>query len=245
MINHHLMQPLRIMRRAMAAIAVTVMAMTVLTACDDDNYDNVSLPEYSVMATLESNRQGAGSVFTYRTGETTPLVTVTSKIVLDTAYHVSTGDRLVIYFNTEDDRSMEQSGPIDLRMITLVANDTIRPATPVIISSWSAAPVSGTQVCRRGNYIDAWAYVAMNQQKPRYLRLFVDEASIADGKADMYLTLADPNTAPGQSALLYSSFHIEKFLRAHPEVTTFRIHVAGAQSVNPVVEISGITLLND
>lgn len=242
MINRF-MQPFRIMRGAALSLAVTAMALTMLTSCNDDDYSNVSQPAYSVMATLKSN--GQGSVYTYRTGETTPLVTVTSKITLDTAYHVSPGDRLVIYFDIEGDRTIEDNGPIDLRMITRVFNDTIRNATPEIISSWSAAPVSGTQLCRRGNYIDAWAFVPVPQQQPRYLHLFVDEASIADGRADMYLTLSEPNFAPGQSALVYSSFHLEKFLRAHPDVTTFRIHVAGAQSVDPIVELRGITLLDD
>ncbi|MDE6587323.1 MAG: hypothetical protein K2K40_03180 [Paramuribaculum sp.] len=242
--TNHLMHAFRIVRSAVVALAVAIPALAILTSCDDTEYESVSLPAYSIIATLDSNRQGAGSVFTYRTGETTPLVTVTSKIMLDTAYHVSVGDRLVIYFNTEDNRSIEQSGPIDLRMITRVYNDTIRPATSTIISSWKSAPVSGTQVCRRGNYIDVWAYLPLMQQQ-QYLRLYVDENSIAGGKADMYLTLDNPNLAPGQSALFYSSFHIEEFLRAHPDVNSFHISVAGAQSVNPVVELNGISLLPD
>lgn len=220
---------------------VAAMLATGLTSCNSDDPGDNGMPSKYSLVTLKSNTPGMGTIFTFRTGETTPLITLTSSLNLDTAYRVRVGDRLVIGYDVPDGRPEDMSGPINLMNFRKVYNDTIRTATPNIISNWNMAQVSNTQVWRTGNYINAYCYLPVLTPAVN-LCLYADLASIENGSVNMYLTLSNPNANPGQISDCYSSYHIGDFLHKHPEVHTFVINVAGS-GTDPRITMSNISYL--
>lgn len=226
-------------RHALRALALTAIAAATLTACDDEPSQEVANPTNLTLVTL-SQYTSSGMVMTYRTGETTPLISLTTPLRFDTA-QIKLHDRVIIGYDIPDGRPANTDGPITLLSYRTVYNDTIRPATRDILANWSIAPVSQTQVWRTGNYINAVAYVPLVQPM-QYLTLWADEATIENGECTMYLTLSNPMTEPAQRADVYSSFNIKPFLRRHPDVTTFKINVASAYG-EPLVTFSDVHIL--
>jgi len=227
-------------KRLLLPIAALAMLLPVLTACNsNDPINNDEFPSSLRLVTLKQYLSSGGMVFTYRTGAVTPLITLTSSVSFDTAA-VRAGQRVIIGFNTTDGRPDTISGPIDLKVYRTVYNDTIIKADPQVLQSWSAAMVSGTQVWRTGNYINIGAAVPLNSPLVP-MALYADEETINAGVCQLYATLKNINAGPAQLVEAYSSINIANFLRKHPEVHTFVVHMAGDPD-NPVT-ISDVSLL--
>lgn len=227
-------------KRLLLPVVALAMMLPVLTACSSsDDPGNSSFPTSLRMVTLRQYLPSGGMVFTYRTGAVTPLITLTSSVSFDTAA-VRPGQRVIIGFNTLDARPDTVSGPIDLKVYRTVYNDTVISATPQVKESWSAAMVGSTQVWRTGNFINIGANIPYNSPLVP-MALYADEDNINAGICNMYATLKNINAAPGQLVEAYSSINIVSFLRKHPEVHTFVIHMAG--NVDYPVTIDNISIL--
>lgn len=228
-------------KRLLLPIAAFAVMLSSLTGCNSsDEPGNGSFPTSLQMVTLRQYNPSGGMTFTFRTGATTPLITLTSSLRFDTAA-IKAGDRVIIGYDTPDARPDTVSGPIDLKLYRIVYNDTVINATPQIISSWSTAYVSGTQVWRTGNYINIGANIPYNTPLVPMV-LYADTENINRGECHMYATLRNINSTPAQPVEAFSSINIASFLVKHPEVHTFVIHAAG--TTNPIT-ITDISLLED
>lgn len=214
------------------AVAIVTLASS-LTACNSDSTDGPDLPAYSNIVTVRSIVPGMGSTFTYRAGETTPIITLTSTYTqFNEQLGIKEGKRMLIYYNLPEGRQPNTDGPIDLQIYGAVYNDTIRTATPEIINSWGAASMQQTQVWRTGNYINAFSIMPLvNDVK---LCLYADLESINGESVDLYLTLNNNTLTPSQVSGQYASYHLADFLIKHPEITNFNIHLAGGDGHNAV-----------
>lgn len=205
-------------------IAAAVIG-TALTSCNDNSEIETDQLIYNIVTVKTAGT--SGMTFTFRTGETTPLLTLTSTMAYNQAFGFKEGQRVLIGYTIPTGSSAEESGPIDILNYRLVYNDTIRTATPNIVSSYLAAEMSNAQIWRTGNYLNAYAEIPVTTPAVN-LCLYADPESIKDGEVDMYLTLDNRNVSPSQRAGCYASYPITSFLNKHPDVHTFKVHVAGA-----------------
>lgn len=207
------------------AVMILGLLSSSLTSCNSDVED--SDPLVFNLVTLKSVSTTGGMTFTYRTGETTPLLTLTTPLTFSTEYGIKTGDRVVIGYTVPEGRPSDEGGPINLLNFRLVYNDTVKTATQEVINSWMAAQVNNTQVWRTGNYINAYSLIPVVTPNV-YMQLFADPASINNGSMDLYLTLSNISTSPTQQGECYSSYNLGNFFVKYPDVHTLKVHVAGA-----------------
>lgn len=222
-------------------VAATAMLGTGLTSCNSDEPSNSGLPQYFNIVTLKSASTTSGMTFTYRSGATTPLITLTTNLVFPDEYGIKPGKRVLIGYNLPAGQSEEMSGPIELINFRQVYNDTVRTATPQVVAGWMAAPMQSTQVWRTGNYINAYSIIPASNTNT--IHLYADPTTIRDGVAQMYLTLNNISATPMEQVDLYASYHLGSFLTKYPDVHTLVIHVCGAYDQQSEVTLRDIHLL--
>lgn len=221
-------------RKIIPAVLATVMLAS-MTACGDDDPTpgGTVYPSVVNMVTLSEYVPSGGMVFTFRKGEVTPVITLTTPLRFDTA-HVHQGDRLMIGYNIPDARPDSISGPIELINYRTIFNGAVVAASQTVVSTYPAAPVSQLQVWRTGNYLNAMGMIPYYGNPLPVLQLYADEASAKDGSINMYVTLDKLETPPAQQIDTYSSFDLCPFLEAHPGISTLRVYYTGCQGT-PVI----------
>ncbi len=213
-------------RKISLLLATIISGVTSLfmTSCNsnDDFDDRVML--YN-MVTVDQ-MSGTGMSFSFRTGETTPLINLTSSLSLGDAYGIKVGDRIMIGYYLPEGQAPDASGPIDLINFRLVYNDRVRTLTDNILSTWQGAQMYNTQVWRTGNYINAFSVIPVASPAVN-ICLYADPASINNGSMDLYLTLDNRNISPSQQGECYASYNLRTFFIKYPDVHTLNIHMAG------------------
>lgn len=226
----------------LAAIIVGAMSVGFASCNSSDDPDNPAT--IFNIVTVKSNNTLSGSIFTFRVGETTPLITLTSTQAFNESYGVNPGDRIMIGYTLPAGQAADQSGPIDLISFMKVYNDTVCTATPEILNTWAAAGIYNTDIWRTGNYLNAYCVGPYNTSTPTHLCLYADTASIANGQVTMYLTLNDRNAAPTQQVDMYSSINLQKFFAKYPDVHTITVNVANPYN-KPQVTFNDVYPLPD
>lgn len=214
------------------ATVITGAMSLFLSSCNssDDIDDRIML--YNLV-TLEQMSTSGGMTFTFRTGETTPLITLTSSLSFAESYGIKTGDRVMIGYYLPEGQAADASGPIDLINFRMVYNDTVRTATENILSTWQTAQMSNTQVWRTGNFINAYSVIPVTSPAVN-ICLYADPESISNGEMDLYLTLDNRSVSPSQQGECYASYNLRRFFMKYPDVHTLNIHMAGPANMGEV-----------
>lgn len=201
-------------------IAVTMSAVVVMSSCRDQGDSFNHRVMYTQLVTVADTGAGGSDMkFTFRRFDDSPLITLTAPAM--GLNEKALGQRALLYYYSPVGDPYAP-GPVEVRGLSVVNTDTVK-ARHLERYNWDASPIWLNAIWRTGEYLNMRVRLDYSD-KPRYLGLLLDSASMESSVPQLYL-LHDLDGAPDNFLReAYLSFYIAD-LWNRPDLQGIDVHV--------------------